>query len=255
MRDPQLPIMNEPFAAIKAAAQVSILCRTLQDRHYDLPSFGVVYGRAGLGKTRAAIHLSTDPDLDAVLIRVWDHSTKKSLFQEICRELGIAKPGPTIGAMFDEIVQRFSLNWTRPLIIDEADKIIGRRLFESVRDLHDAARMPVILLGEPRLPKLLEREERFHSRILAMEEVKPADLADVEKLARAYCGAQLTLAPDLLSQIHQETAGNVRRIVTSLQRVIDWAQRENVRHVDRSRYDGGINAAPAAPTSLGRRAA
>ncbi|WP_207214001.1 hypothetical protein [Solidesulfovibrio carbinolicus] len=54
----------------------------------------------------------------------------------------------------------------RPLIIDEMDHVVERNAVELVRDLYEASRAAILLIGEKALPGKLAQWERFHGRIL-----------------------------------------------------------------------------------------
>jgi DNA transposition AAA+ family ATPase len=247
---PQAPT-GRSFAALKNVVSMMSLATRLLDRGPHLPGIGVMHGYSGYGKTYAAIYLSNK--LRCPRVEIGDSWTKKTLLLAILRELGENRPKGTIPALAEQAVQRLAEPNHPPLIIDEADKLADKNMVEIVREIHEAAQVPVILIGEEALPHKLERWERAHNRVLEWVAAQPCDLEDTRKLADIFA-QRLSIADDLLDQIREQSHGKARRIVTNLDRLRVWATEQGQMTLDRASYSGGFQPASAPPRKSGRAA-
>lgn len=191
---------------LRNVAALSKLIKGLDNRQHGLPGMGVFYGPPGYGKTYAAIFAATA--LDAIHITVQELWTRKTLLTRVLHELGVP-PARTLADMMmqanDELARA-----GRPLIIDEADYAIQRGLIQIIRDFHDGSLVPTILIGMEKLPQKLRQWELIDSRVLAWAPAQPADLKDVQMLARYY-GQGIEIDDALLQEIITRNTGNIRR--------------------------------------------
>lgn len=173
----------------------------------------VLHGHAGYGKTTAAGYVANKKR--GYRVECCSHWSRKSLLQGILHEMGIPA-GNTLNDLFNLIVEQLAKSG-RPLIVDEADHLVRNSTIELIRDIHDKSGAVVLLAGEEGLPKKLERWARVHSRVLEFIPAQPADLSDVEHLARLYCPG-IQIAGDWLAELHKQTGGNTRRLCVNLTR-------------------------------------
>ena len=87
---------------------------------------------------------------------------------------------------------------------------------EIIRDLHDATRIPIVMIGEEALPAKLKAWERFDNRILVATPAQPSSLEDGRKLRDHYC-RKVTIDDDLADFFTKACKGVTRRIVVNLQ--------------------------------------
>ncbi|KAB2860460.1 MAG: ATP-binding protein, partial [Bauldia sp.] len=122
-------------APLKNVAACLTLVDQLIHRPPHLPSIGVFSGFSGYGKTMAAQYAWNRTN--ALFVEVFDYWTRKKFCQALLAELGVAKARGTIGDMMDEIIARLGDDPARPLIIDEADKLVDRGMIENLREIAD----------------------------------------------------------------------------------------------------------------------
>ncbi|MBW3567504.1 MAG: HlyD family efflux transporter periplasmic adaptor subunit, partial [Proteobacteria bacterium] len=103
----------------------------------------------------------------------------------------------------------------RPLIIDEADHLIGKRKIDIIREVADKSGAPLVLIGEEKLSAKLMPFERAHNRVLDWVPAQPTNLADARHLVTLYARG-LEIADDLLEYIIDQTDGCTRRVVANL---------------------------------------
>ena len=217
-------------APLANVARLTQLIERCQTRAFGLPGMGCFFGRAGLGKTSAATYASNSRHR-AVHVEVMPIGGVKTLLGMIVAELGM-KPKPTAAAMFEQAAQELAISG-RPLIIDEADKILHETPIEIVRRLHDVSGVPVILMGEEGLPQMLQRWERVHSRMLSWVGAELATSADVDHLAKIYAG-KVTLGADLKAALLAASNGSIRNVSTNLSHVSEHAATHGLHKIDLS---------------------
>lgn len=223
-------------APIKNVAACLAVVRSLQGRNPQQNNLGVFAGFSGYGKSVAALY--TQNKTDAAYVEVSDTWTRKRLLQAILSELGRHKATGTLADMEDEVIGLLARNPKRPLIIDEADKLVDKNMIETVRMVAKKSNVPVLLIGEEYFPKKLAAAgDRYRDLVLVWGYAQPCDLDDVRVLARTFYG-DLTIADDLLDRAREEGDGRVRRIGNTLHAIAEHARAEGVRQIDLAHYVG-----------------
>lgn len=245
----QMRPVKPTLALLKNVAACLALVETLKARGPHLPGIGVFYGPSGFGKTYAAIYAQNKTG--AYRVEVGDSWTRKTLLDNILAELGIEMRG-TIADKSQAAIMALGDDPDRPLIIDEADKLVDKKMIEIVRELHEMSQAPVVLIGEERLPGKLIQSERTHNRVLEWTPAQPCDAEDTDALAALFCGG-LTVAPDLLDEIRRQSGGRARRIVVNLNRVVEFARNAGLDTV--GAQDFGATFYTGTPPIRSRRAA
>ena len=109
----------------------------------------------------------------------------------------------------------FADNPKRPLIIDEADILVKRRMIEVVRAIYKHcadAGASIVLIGEENMPHALKMWERVDSRVLKSTRAEPLTQEDILILTGMICpGIEIDAA--LLIRLRQTTGGSARRVV------------------------------------------
>lgn len=203
------------------------------NRDAHLPGIMVFSGPSGFGKSTAVAAIAATYDANYVEVRsVW---TKKAFLEAVLKGMGI-KPGGTIAMMADQVSEELALS-QRPLLVDEADNLIERNLVELVRDLYEQSKAPIVLIGEEMLPQKLARWERFHGRILDWAQALPVDIDDARRLVLHYT-PDVTVQDDLLLQLVKAAKGSVRRVVTNLDTIVDFARSEGLEQIGAKEWAG-----------------
>lgn len=226
------------IAALKNVSGFFELVTRVRDRSPNLPNIGVMHGRSGDGKSYASIYAQNKTR--AIRVEVMDSWTRKSLLGAILQECGVPSPRGTVPELAQLAIQTLAEEPRRPLFIDEADKICDKGFIELVRELAMGSNVPVLLIGEEKLPSKLAHVERVHNRILAWFGAEPCDLEDSKKLADLLLPDGVTIEEALLKEIRLEGDGRARRIATSLDGVGHWARNNGVKVVSKDNYTGPI---------------
>ncbi|MBV6650653.1 MAG: ATP-binding protein [Hoeflea sp.] len=222
-------------APIKNVAACLGLVRSLQDRHPLQPNLGVFAGFSGYGKSVAALY--SQNKTGAAYVEVSDTWTRKKLMTAILTELGQYQPRGTLSDMEDEIIGLLARDPRRPLLIDEADKLVDKRMIELVRMIAKKSNAPVLLIGEELFPRKLEGVDRFRDLVLVMGYAQPCDLDDTKTLARTFYPA-ITMSDELLDQARIKADGRVRRIGNSLHAIANFAALRGLTDIGLETYEG-----------------
>lgn len=207
------------IAPLRNVAALVALIDRVKNRGLNLPGMATFYGFSGYGKTQASIYAANK--FQAVLVQVKSAWSKRNFCQAVLGEMSL-RPKATVGDMVDQIAQNLAI-LDVPLIIDEADHLVARRMIEIVRDIYEGSQAPVILIGEELLPQKLREWERVHGRMLDWVAAQPADMADLNHLAPIYApGVRIDEA--LKSEVLRMSAGSTRRVCVNLAAIHERAQ-------------------------------
>lgn len=214
-----------------AGLQNVMLCsRALEramNREPNLPGIVCFTGPSGFGKSMAASYCANK--FGGFYVECRSYFTRKAFAEAILNEMGI-RPARTLAAMMNQAAEQLDLS-QRPLIIDEGDYLVDNKAINLLRDLHEAGRTSILLIGEENMPRNLLRLERFHNRVLVWELAQPASSDDTRKLAAHYChGIDVDAA--LLARVREVSRGVARRICVNLDMIRDHCQKSGLKKID-----------------------
>lgn len=206
--------MRTKIVPISNVARLSEAGDALLRRSPGMPGMGLCFGDSGLGKTTAVAWLATRQH--GVYVRARASSTPNSLLDLITRELNIAsraRVSQTVDAVVDKLAET-----GRPLFVDEADYVVGQaRLIDTLRDLHDLSSVPVILIGMAGIDRRISLSPQLSGRMAQWVKFEPSTIDDGKLLAKELC--EVTVADDLVAQLHSKANGSVRNFVVGLGRI------------------------------------
>lgn len=231
------PVNPHSIAPLRNVVSLLTLTDMLRSRPVGLSGLGLFTGFSGYGKSVACQYVQNK--LGAKYVEARSFWTQRAFCEAVLKELGVVRPTGTIARMMDAIIDIMGDDPTRPLIIDEADKLVDKNMIELVRDIHETTGAPILLVGEEQLPGKLTAFERVDNRILGRALAEPCDINDARHLARIRC-PDVELATDLLADIVRQTRGNARRIATTLHNVRVYAVNQGAKSLDLSSYRGGV---------------
>lgn len=209
---------SNSIAPLENVSRFSGMVERLVNRKPALPGFGLFYGRAGLGKTTAALY--AENTFRAFHVELDCTVTPRAFAEAIMVEMGLLAPreklkDPVYRAVAS-IGEFMADNPSRPLIVDESDFLVRRRTIELVRAVyrHCAhAGASIVLIGEETLPGKLMPWERLDSRVLVRVKAEALSAKDVAILARLIVPG-LTLDAGAVETARKRTGGSARRAVS-----------------------------------------
>ncbi|MGY5789089.1 AAA family ATPase len=224
-------------APLKNVVAAYTVATEIINRPEGVDGLGVFYGPSGYGKSRASMFIQNK--CSALYLEVFDYWSRKTFCEMLLGELGVDKPRGTIAGMMMQALRLLQDDPNRLLIIDEADKLVDKGMIELVRDIYKGARIPVLLVGEERLPDKLAAYERCQNRVSSFGMAQPSDIDDARQLVRIY-HPWLVVADDLLAAIVEKTKGTASRIVTTLASVAQAAKAQGSNEISLANYGGQI---------------
>jgi len=224
---PSVPAGPAQLTNMRLAMSTMLDC---QDAPDSSPRLALLYGPSGYGKSVAAAHIAAH--FRAGYIEAKSIWTQRSLLEAIATEVGISRLARTGPKLLEQIIHHLVADPV-PLVIDEMDHLVTKKSVEIIRDIHDGARVPILMIGEEALPRKLKEWERFDNRILVATPAQPATLSDALLLRNHYC-TRAAVADDLVEAIAAACKGVTRRIVVNLQEAQKVAVAMSCPTIDRA---------------------
>jgi len=209
----------------------------------DIERMGVLWGPPGTGKTTAIAHLATVHD--GIFIRALGCSTVTSVLGDLCAMLGYkGKDGKMRMQRRTDMIEYICAHLTReemtdkplaprPIFVDEADYCFQEfKILDSLRDIYDITKCPVILIGMEDIARTIRENGRFARRITQWIEFRGLDLDDTHQVAHEVC--EVKVQPDLVEYIHKETRGNIGRAKIGLDKIEKYARGNGLKTIGRA---------------------
>lgn len=199
--------MKPIFVKTKNVKGFINLIHNLKNKPDNISKIGLVYGNAGLGKTKTAIYLSIQ--FDAIYIRATNKMTTKWLLEEIAKE-------------FDEIPRFYTADIFRQcvnalkstpkmIIVDEIDYLLTDfRTIETLRDLHDETGVPIIFVGMQLAKHKLKKHTHLFDRISEIYNFTEFEYSDVKQIAEEI--SEIDITKEVVRIVHNK-AKSFRKIV------------------------------------------
>lgn len=217
--------MKHQIIPISNVARLREAGRLLLDRAPNMPGMGLIYGTTGVGKSTAVTWYMNQ--CNGVYVRAMANWTPGAMLKAILRELAISGKETSCSDMTETIVEYLARH-NRPLFIDEVDFLVSRRrMLDTLRDLHDLASVPVVLIGMGGIHNKVAKESpQLAGRLMQWVEFEPATLADTVLLADGLC--EVKIFEDLVALLHEKTGGLVRNIIVGLAQIEAHARRKGL---------------------------
>ncbi|MEL7114006.1 MAG: ATP-binding protein [Pseudomonadota bacterium] len=202
---------KETFRVLPNVVALSTLFERAMDGHAT-SSLACFSGPSGFGKTMAST--SCVLEYGAEYVECEDQWTYKDMLTKTAGEMGLQTKG-TKTELVDRI--RDHLNFTRgALLLDDAHLMVKKGLPRFARHIADKTGVPVILIGEERLPWDLRDFPDVVGRIgTKFEQAAPASLLDVAELAGVWAPG-LDVSDELKLGILELSNGSLRAVTDTL---------------------------------------
>ncbi|MDH5785361.1 MAG: ATP-binding protein [Chromatiales bacterium] len=235
------PVNVTGYNNIASLANVG-LCMELMELAINSPNYldSIVgfYGYSGYGKSTGAAYVANR--YRAYYVECLSCWTRKDLIKNICIEIGLDSGG-TISDMVARVSAELAIT-NRPLIIDEFDYVVKKRMVDLVRDIYmGSGRTPILIIGEEQVEANLRKQwERFHNRMVGWEAAQPVDMTDAKQLRQLYC-REVHIDDDLLLQIVKVTKGVTRRVCINLERAQEFALSNGIDTLTLAEWGNGAD--------------
>ena len=223
--------MLNKIAQVKNVRRLSDVAAALRTRDSGVPGIGLIWGNTGFGKTTAASWFAGQQK--AAYVRAFATWTPKSMLAAIAVSLG-GEAKAHVSPMLAFAIETLKAT-QRPLLVDEGDYLVAsKKLVETLRDIHDMAETPLILVGMENFKRSVTHRPQLAGRVAHWIEFGPADVEDARTLAETVC--EVGIADDLLEELHKGTGGNMRGLIVGMSRIEAFAKRRRVSEVDSKQW-------------------
>ncbi|MFB3887617.1 MAG: AAA family ATPase [Thermodesulfobacteriota bacterium] len=206
--------MKAIFVTTKNIKRFQSAIQRINHKYHGIERIALVVGEVGLGKTVAGLYFGVRDG--ATMLTVWPRMTQHWLLRSLARELGIDEPAWRTEKLIEQI-RYVLIREPRTLIFDEVDHFFrdndAKRIdaLETMRKLHDTCGVPMVLIGEERINKKIERVPRLSDRIIEIvrfERYKGNDVKDIIDQLSDY-----RFEADAVEKIAKESDGRIRPIM------------------------------------------
>lgn len=234
--DGQLRVHSTKFITTKNTIALDNLAKDLLDPTTTLnASIGVVYGRAGYGKTTAIKHFCATNERAIYVLFCEGYSTNM-LMKAISREFG-AVPCFSFDKNLEQIRQATAV-YRRLICIDEADHM-PLKVLETIRGLNELCGVPIMLVGEYGLQAKMGSLPRMESRIRSKPvEFEPLSTFDISSFYLDACGIDLTGKDKLLQQLLKRCHGDFRIMVNDAHQIVTAMNTYGMTELNQEVLDG-----------------
>lgn len=207
--------VREQIIATKDFMDVYALCNGLANPDSSLTaSIGLVIGDAGMGKTTAVQRFAAEHSAAAYVLYMGFN--RNALFKEIAE----AVVGRSARSYYDnlQLIMGATRIYRKLIIIDEADRM-PLSMLEDLRTLNENGRVPILLVGEPKLAATVKKADRIESRIRKPRiTFSPIDAPTLATLYDECCGLKLSekVTKTLLKMAH----GDFRVAANDMQNLV-----------------------------------
>jgi len=212
--------------ALTAPLSNVILAFEMLNRLVDTPEhltpLGVFFGFPGYGKTKSLTYAANKHG--ALYLEVGASWTLKKFCQVLAGELvGRGEIKKTVTDLVEQIIEALAME-SRPVIIDEFDHVtnMGEKSVNTIREILDKARCPIVLIGEENLPARLARWPRFDSRVRSWVAAQPCTVEDAVHLADMYA-REIKIEEAVLADMTAQASGVTRRVCHGIETVREMA--------------------------------
>ncbi len=218
--------MKTVFVKTKNVKGFINLIYNLKNKPNNISKIGLIYGEAGLGKTKTAQYLAIK--YDAIYVRAINSMTPKWLMEEIAKELD------EIPRFFTSDIFRQCVNILRQkpqiIIVDEIDYLLKDfKTIEILRDLHDETGVPIILVGMDLAKHKLKKYTHLYDRMSEIYHFIEFDFKDIRQITDEL--SEVEIADDAVKVILSK-ATRFRQIVQIIDKFEQAAQANSLTQID-----------------------
>src|SRR5574344_358226 len=218
--------LNKTFVKTKNVKGFIELIYSLQNKPDNISKIGLIYGEAGLGKTKTALYLSIK--FDVIYLRATNSMTQKWLLEEIAKELDEI-PRFYTADIFRQCVNALKSK-PQMILVDEIDYLLADfKTIETLRDLHDKTGVPIILVGMNVAKHKLKKHTHLFDRISEIYHFEEFDLEDIKQIVSEL--SEVEIENGAIKIIHKK-ATRFRQLVRIIDKFERVAEANGITSID-----------------------
>ncbi|MEW5804077.1 MAG: AAA family ATPase [bacterium] len=218
--------MKPKFVQTENVRRLQEALTALVNRDEGVPGLGLIYGGAGMGKTKSVQWYVCQTN--AIYLRAKATWSTSWMLEAINKELNILSLSRIKDKFTD--LQNAIQQVKCTIIIDEADYLVrDRKLLDTLRDLHDETNIPVVLVGMDEIQLKLMRHHQFWSRVSQQVVYQPLKANEIIILGQELCS--LTIDDRAAEQLFAATMGNFRDTIVALSHLERMARANSTANI------------------------
>ena len=227
--------MNKTFVKTKNVKGFIELIYSLQNKPDNISKIGLIYGEAGLGKTKTALYLSIK--FDVIYLRATNSMTPKWLLEELAGELDEI-PRFYTADIFRQCVNALKSK-PQMILVDEIDYLLADfKTIETLRDLHDKTGVPIILVGMNLAKHKLKKHTHLFDRISEIYHFEEFNLEDIKQIVSEL--SEIEMQNDAIKVIHKK-ATKFRQLVRIIDKFERVAEANGISTIDENIAEEVLN--------------
>lgn len=162
---------NQPVIQTRNVTRFFRWMNVLELSGDSYPMIALALGKSGFGKTvTSQAYMDSLPSLAhnglprGIKIVVKPRSTGRALAVDILKHLGETPRRTNVYELGDDAADAIKDNMLAFLMFDEADRF-NEDSFESLRHIFDSAKVPIVLVGLPKILRVINLHTKFNSRV------------------------------------------------------------------------------------------
>ena len=224
--------MRKIFVKTKNVKGFINLMNNLLNIGGNIPKMGLVYGDPGLGKTQTAIWWTTKND--AIYVRAQNKMTSKWLLEKIVLELG-ETPKRKMSDLFEQCINHLRLK-PQIIVVDEIDYLVDKaHAIETLRDIHDMAGGPLVLIGMQKAKKKLGNYRHLYDRISEKLEFETFTVEDVDIIVDEL--SEVKMSQEAKLKLFEKT-NRFRQLIKGISLIENLAQTNGLTKIDEKHVKG-----------------
>ena len=233
--------MKKTFIKTKNVKQFAALMEELKNLPSNMSKIALVYGEYGLGKTQTILWWATKND--AIYVRAKRGMCARWLLAQIAEELNFT-PSWQVQCNF-ELIEKSLSEFPKTIIIDEIDYLMDKNTIETLRDLHDTTKCPLVLVGMGNVDRKLGKLPHLCDRIYKSFRFEKYDTDDIRLILKDLTDLEFT---DNGIEYLSTRANQFRQIIKLINKIEKLAETNKIEKLDEYTLKGLLNERPSIKT-------
>ena len=222
--------MKDQIVMTENVLRFANMVESLKNKPGRSDKMGLAYGQWGLGKSTSIEWYFTNKPCVYVRAKAGWRRSLNMMVEDILGAYRVKARGRLKHDLRE--LERITHKNRVPLFIDEADRVIRTSiLVETIRDIHDLSKIPIILVGQEEALSMLQRRDlgQVLSRISEVVEFKPLSAESIQRISNELCDLECSLK--CASFIQAVTLGDFRLINAHLTKIEDFCRHRKTSEI------------------------
>ena len=229
--------MKKTFIKTKNVKKFAALMEELKSLPPNMSKIALVYGEYGLGKTQTIQWWAAKND--AVYVRANRGMSERWLLSKMAEDMDISASWHSQSNY--ELIEKSLIKDPKIIIVDEIDYLLRQNIIETLRDLHDTTKCPLVLVGMENIDRKLSILPHFCDRIYKSLKFERFDESDIRLILKELSDIEFT-DDGIEYLIRREN--QFRQIIKLINKIENLAKTNQIKIIDENALKGLLNERP-----------